>query len=145
MIAIKNILLPTDFSEPATVAAKYALALAQEFGSTVHLLHVIELVPAEVMLTHFSKQDVQDKLSQHAADELQKLNEALGDYNVPLETLIRSGNPAVEISRAAEDADIDLIVMGTHGRGGVAHALVGSVAERTVRRAPCAVMTVRDS
>ncbi|MCL4109592.1 UNVERIFIED_CONTAM: hypothetical protein GTU68_049185 [Idotea baltica] len=118
--------------------------MAEEFGSVVHLLHVIEPVPAGALMSHLSKDELQNSMVTFAEGEMEKLHEIWKDYNFPVETIIKEGNPFVEIIGMAKELDVDLIVMGTHGRGAIAHALLGNVAEKTVRKAPCPVLTVRD-
>jgi nucleotide-binding universal stress UspA family protein len=147
VISLKNILLPTDFSEPSDVAVRYAKALAENFGSSLHVLHVLE----ESNLTWVASEGFTPPLGLDVRGEVEKsarerLERALTDaerqkYRARL--VFRVGNPFVEIVRYAREENVDLIVMGTHGRGLIAHMLLGSVAERVVRKAPCPVLTVR--
>jgi nucleotide-binding universal stress UspA family protein len=147
MIAIKNILVATDFGEAADRALSYGRELAARFGATLHVLHVAE----NIYMTAFAADtyasyapDLQRDIEQ-AADR--KLHEALidsdgsGPTTVP--ALVTSSSPAFAIIDYARQHAIELIVMGTHGRGAVQHFLMGSVAERVVRLAPCPVLTVR--
>ncbi len=144
MIALKNILVPTDFSETSEVAVTYAKALAEAFGATIHVLHVLEdpasYLPAEALeaLPSFWKdleRDARKRLDQVlVGPEAQKLD---------IRRVARMGPTFVEIINYAKDHAIDLIIMGTHGRGPIKHMLLGSVAEKVVRKAPCPVLTVR--
>jgi nucleotide-binding universal stress UspA family protein len=138
MILLKHVLVATDFSKASDVALTYGRSLAQTFGASLHLLHVMEnpfLRPTPMdphMLKVETLRHVTDRLT--AADRTAL--HAVGMLEV-------SDSPAEEIVRYARTHQIDLIVMGTHGRGAMAQLLVGSVAERVVRTAPCPVLTLR--
>jgi nucleotide-binding universal stress UspA family protein len=145
VISLRRILVPTDFGEPSGKALLYARALGQAFGAALHVLHVVEdpyIVGAAV---HGYLAAVPDLRDRALADGQRRLEEALpaAERGPSLEALVRMGNPCEEILRYARDKDAGLIVMGTHGRSGVAHLLLGSVAEKVVRSAPCPVLTVR--
>ena len=140
MIAIKRILIPTDFSETSAAAIEYGVDLAKRYGASLHLLHVVEpsAVPPEpeFPLGIFEGQTV-------ARERLVDVLSAEQREAFLAEVAVTIGNPFLEIIRYANDHDIDVIVMGTHGRSGVSHMLMGSVAEKVVRKAPCPVLTVR--
>ena len=153
MIALRRILVPTDFSETSEAAVKYGVALARAFNAKLHLLHVearhdLELiVERELVVEKYLSEMTDAKVQQNAARELlgtilteQEEHELRAEYVLRASGL---GGPYVEIVRYAKERDIDLIVMGTHGRGFAAHMLMGSVAEKVVRKAPCPVLTVR--
>jgi nucleotide-binding universal stress UspA family protein len=138
MILLKHILVATDFSDPSEVALEYGRALARNFGASLHLLHVMENlflrpVPGD---PYVLKASARKQLEERLSDEDRAALHAVAS----LET---SDNPADAIVKYAQAHDIELIVMGTHGRGTVARLFVGSVAERVVRLAPCPVLTVR--
>lgn len=144
MPEIRKILLPTDFSPRAETAKAYAIKLAATFGADLHLLHVLQdpiaVVPESGLAVAPPAVNMPDLT--RAAEE------ALAGITIPAPariaaSVVRSGLPAEEIVRYAGEAGIDLIVQGTHGRTGLAHVLLGSVAEKVVRKAPCAVLTVR--
>ena len=146
MITLNNILVATDFSAPSDAALTYARALARIFGATVHVLHVVDdlylRLGGEAYVATIP--DVQKGLEEAAWKRLEEL--LIDNDPVPLPTkpvVITSSAPALAIVAYAGEAHIDLIVVGTHGRGGVAHLLLGSVAERVVRTGPCPVLTVR--
>ncbi len=148
MIALNHILLPTDFSEPSAVAVKYAKAMAETFHACLHVMHVVEesAVPYAVLaptgaFPPFA--EIRDDITRDARDRLKQLVTADEREHFRARLVLRMGSPFVEIVRYAKNENIDLIVMGTHGRGPIAHMLVGSVAERVVRKAPCPVLTVR--
>ena len=146
MIVLKRILVPTDFSEPSERALDYARALAPALGCTVDVLHVIEepFVHGWTVEGYVANlPEFRSSLEARAREELAKgVPESVEEHS-RFSVAVRFGNPFTEIARYAEEARIDLVVMGTHGRGGVAHLLLGSVAERVVRTAPCPVLTVR--
>jgi nucleotide-binding universal stress UspA family protein len=160
MIALKRILVPTDFSETSEAAVKYGVAFAQAFNAQLVLLHVAVRHDLDVIVerqraieTLVGKMATAkslgefDESGQHAARELfGTILTEQEQKNLRVEYVLRAsglGGPYVEIVRYAKERDIDLIIMGTHGRGFVAHMLMGSVAEKVVRKAPCPVLTVR--
>lgn len=143
MIQIKRILVPTDFSDPGRAALKYAVAFADQFGAAVDLLHVIEPVPPGALLSHISIDQLRSNARKEAERRLEELHDEWQDYAFPVRRTVLEGHAFVEIVRFAREQDVDLIIMGTHGRGAVAHLLLGSVAETTVRKAECPVLTVR--
>lgn len=146
MIDLKRILVPTDFSKYSDNALTYATAFAEKFAAELYLLHVVQdlgvFLPDMVTGTPPLAPPV-DQLTAAARTALDKLvkDKQLARFQVHLE--VREGPPFYEIIRLAKEADIDLIVMGTHGRGGLRHVLMGSVCEKIVRKAPCPVLSVR--
>jgi len=146
MVALKNILVATDFSEPSAVALAYGRDLARSYGARLHVLHVIE----DVMSRYSSESgcalpERQADLEKAARRDLDAL--IAEDDRRTMEvvsTIETSVNIPGAIVAYARECDIDLIVTGTHGRGAVSHLLMGSGAERVVRSAPCPVLTVRE-
>jgi len=144
MIAIANILVPTDFSDPAAAALRYARTLAAEFGSRVHLLHVVGTpqIGWASDIGSLSWPELLVELETDARAQLHALVPA-DDPLAPRVTVATAiGVPVERILEYAANEHIDLIVMGTHGRGLVGHMLLGSVAERVVRRSSVPVLTV---
>jgi nucleotide-binding universal stress UspA family protein len=143
MISMKKILVPTDFSEHSTKAVRYGEELALKFGATLDLIHTVETQP--ILYAEggaFPFESIKELLD-GAAAELEKVEiDSAGQLEVSRR--VCDGSPFVEIVRHAKEHSVDLIVMGTHGRGAIAHMLLGSVAERVVRKAPCPVLIVRD-
>jgi nucleotide-binding universal stress UspA family protein len=145
MITFERILCPTDFSDYSAEAISYACALADRFDAELHLLHVLEVRPeatpvfgAGLALPSYSRE------SRTAAEE--KLGHLLAENWQAGKRVVRiatEGTPFLEIIRYAKEHQIDIIVMGTHGRAGLSHIMMGSVAERVVRKSPCPVLTVR--
>jgi nucleotide-binding universal stress UspA family protein len=146
MISLKKILVPTDFSGPSAIALKYARALAQAFQGALEVVHVIEdpvahAWAAEVYVA--SLPGLYEELEREVRGRLQQLVTSLEQEGVTVRGTLMKGNAFIEIIRFAREQEVDLIVMGTHGRSGVAQMLMGSVAEKVVRKAPCPVLTVR--
>jgi len=143
--SLSRILVPTDFSETSVAALKYALPLAGSFGAELHLLHVIDLAAGQYLAAEMAMvPSAATEAEAHArADaELAALltRDETKAHRARLVTM--RGAPFASIVAYAREQQIDLIVMGTHGRGAVAHLLIGSVAERVVRKAPCPVLTI---
>lgn len=144
MITIQNILVPSDFSECSDEAIRYGFELAHKFDATLHLLHVIQdpmTMPWAAEGLAVPMLEVLGPWQQEAEARLTALVPPADRGRVRVSSTVASPYP--EILRFAEHENIDLIVMGTHGRGGVSHLLLGSIAEKVVRRAPCPVLTVR--
>jgi nucleotide-binding universal stress UspA family protein len=146
MITLKNVLVATDFSQPSDAAVLYGRELAARFGATLHVLHVapnayIGTLGAEnyVALAPELQQQIEDG-ARRQLDQLVVDSDRSGPPSIPV--VQTSGSPALAIVEYAKDHNIDMIVMGTHGRGALAHLVMGSVAERVVRLAPCPVLTV---
>lgn len=142
MISLKRILVPTDFSEPGKTALRYAVAFADQFGAALDLLHVVEPVPPSAMISSISRDQLTRDLHKYAEEQMAQLHAEWDDYAFPVTKNIVEGYAFVEIVKFARSHKTDLIVMGTHGRGAIAHMFIGSVAEKTVRKAPCPVLTV---
>ena len=146
MIALKHILVATDFGEAADVALNYGRTLAASFGATLHLLHVTENVYARAFGSEAyvpMPPDLQEQIDAEARKRLDELALDSDSSGPTIKTaLISSGSPALTIAQYAKDHRIDLIVMGTHGHGPLARLLMGSVAEKVVRIAPCPVLSV---
>lgn len=137
---ISRILFPTDFSHDAEHAFQYALTFARKLGAELHLLHVIYFPP---QTPEYDIGQVIDSLVKNAEDSLKKLVESVPEPHPVFRLDVQVGVEHVEITKFAEREQIDLIVMGTRGRTGLAHVFLGSVAERVVRHAPCPVLTVK--
>jgi len=146
-VRIERILCPTDFSEFSERALRRAVSLARWFEARVTALHVTPrrlpwAVPAEYGRYLSVPADLLQSCQEEEAKELARFVEPhLGD-GTPIETKLVEGDPGREIQAAAEAMPADLVVMGTHGRSGFEHLLLGSVTEKVLRRAPCPVLTV---
>ena len=140
----QRFLVPVDFSEDANQAVKYAIDLASKLGARMTLLHVIQLLPlgsgdmgVTVPYTYF--QDLEADITSRMQAYLERVTAA----GLEGEIAVVRGVPFQEILETAKMQQVDLIVMGTHGRTGLQHVLMGSVAEKVVRLAPCPVLVVR--
>lgn len=144
MVKLTNILVATDFSEPSAVAMAYGRDLARTYGARLHVLHVVEdLATRFASEASFVLPDVQADFERIAADQLARVVTDDDRKTLDIVTAVQTDtNVAEGIIAYARSKAIDLIVTGTHGRGGVKHLLIGSVAERVVRNAPCPVLTV---
>jgi universal stress protein A len=146
VIDIRRILVPTDFSECSAPAVRLAGELAEKFGAELVLLHVVQdlalAMPDAVMPTPVPGPDL-DQLIDSARTGLANVvrRENLDRLNPRIE--VRIGSPVPEIIAAASDLKADLLCVGTHGRTGLAHLILGSQAERIIREAPCPVLTVK--
>ncbi len=143
---IETILVPVDFSDDSDAAQEAALGLARKFGAKVVLLHAYH--PPALMFAHYTVDpppptltEIPEAAARRLDQELQKLLDA----GIEAEAEVREGLAAQEICTEALERGCDLIVMGTRGRTGLSHVVLGSVAERTLRDAPCPVLTVRPS
>lgn len=140
----KKILCPIDFSEPARAAMAAAVELSRHFDAELTLFHSYQLpgytLPeGSVVASPKMLQDLADQAEAHL-EEWRKIAQGLGAMRV--ETAKGIGDPAIEVVELAREGGFDLVVVGTHGRSGIRHALLGSIAERVVRHARCPVLTI---
>jgi nucleotide-binding universal stress UspA family protein len=139
---VKTILVPTDFSADAQTAMDHAVALAKAFNAKIIVLHVIETF-TYTMTEALQVVNVYQLVKTAVEPVLEQTVQDLQKERVTASPLLVQGTADQEIVAQAKQAGADLIVMGTHGRRGVSHAFMGSVAERVVRTASCPVLTVR--
>lgn len=147
MYQIQSILVPVDFSECSRAALEHAIALAERFGATIHVLHVWEpphYVGPEFLIREPGEtgHPLRDDALAQAKKEMDEFVSAF-PQRARFQLRFASGKPAQAIVTLAADEAFEAIVMGTHGRTGLPHILLGSVAEKVVRTAPCPVMSVR--
>jgi universal stress protein A len=147
MLDLTRILVATDFSEPSDAALTYGRELAVRFGATLHVLHVVDNISLAAVGVEGYTGTAPELQAEIEEDDRRRLDDLLIDTDnsgpATAPVMLTSGPPAAMIVEYAKDHDIDLIVMGTHGRGALGHLIMGSVAERVVRLAPCPVLTVR--
>lgn len=138
----RHILVPHDFSDTAEQALSFAVALAAKLGARITIVHAYEVpsygYPDGVALTAEVAQNIQ----RAAATALEGVAARTRKPGLEVNSVLRQGSAWSEINAAAKEEKADLVVMGTHGRHGLARALLGSVAEKVVRTAPCPVLTV---
>lgn len=145
MVVLKNILVATDFGEASAVAMAYGRGMARSYDATLHVLHVVE----DVMMRYtpevsFAIPDLQRDLEKAARRDLDATISADDRQTLKVITAVETSfNVPGGITEYARQHAIDLIIVGTHGRGAVKQLLLGSAAERVVRTAPCPVLTVR--
>ena len=142
---LRRILVPIDFSEHSKKALHYAVAFARTHGAQLVLLHVLELplYPVSFGVGPATIPPVSEDLRQAVNRHLETLRLDDVPSEIGSEALVREGRPFFEICVCAREVNADLIVIGTHGYSGVKHVLLGSTAEKVVRKAPCPVLTVR--
>ena len=138
----KKVLVPTDFSPQSEKSLDYAVMIAGQFGAKIFLLHVIEPFPYTTT-DALMVVDNSEAMRSIAESLIKNLVKTLRQKKITVKTDLVVGNTTHEIIMKAEQEKIDLIVMGTHGRTGLEHVLLGSVAEKVVRLATCPVLTVR--
>ena len=149
MIAIKNVLVATDFSPASDTALAYGRELARHFGGALHILHVVENVHAYTVGTDAAigaliPSTLQDELEKSARRQLEALVREDDRRELKATAVLLTGHgTAIEIVTFAKESGIDIIVVGTTGRGPMSHLLMGNVAEKVVRLAPCPVLSVR--
>jgi nucleotide-binding universal stress UspA family protein len=146
MITLRKIVMTTDLSDHSLAALDYASTLTLLYGAKLYLLHVEDIGPPPMYATHlpdFGAEQFNRQATETARRDLERFaqEKISPDLNVTL--AVRIGNPVDEIARFAREEGVDIIVMATHGRTGLKHVLVGSVAERVVRTSPVPVLTVK--
>ncbi|MFO0973471.1 MAG: universal stress protein [Phycisphaerae bacterium] len=148
MIRFQRIVCPTDFSDLAAVATRYARSLAEAYQAELHVIHVVDEAYQYWMAMGPDSLPIGPaprEVAAAARQQMERWNTAQFEgLATPVVSDVLLGQPFVEIIRYARDKQADLIVMGTHGRGGLTHVLLGSVTEKVVRKSPCPVLTVRD-
>jgi nucleotide-binding universal stress UspA family protein len=145
-LRIKEILVPIDFSDCSRKALRYAIPLAKEHKAAITVAYVVPAISAAFgEYGAFDAAAITKEMRERAERDLATLvvDEVRGV--VAADTIVRTGSPAQEIIAIAERVPADMIVISTHGRTGLKHALLGSVTERVVRHAPCPVLVVRES
>lgn len=147
MIKMQRILYPTDFSDLATHAVGYASSFADAFNAEIHMLHVVDEAYQYWMAMGPDSLPVGptvDEILQSAKEQMSRWKtEQFASARRPVVAEVTIGRPFFEIINYAKTREIDLIIMGTHGRGGLTHVLMGSVTEKVVRKSPVPVLTVR--
>jgi universal stress protein A len=141
---VQHVLVPIDFSATSDRALAYAIALAQQLQARLTLLHVLDLTPVTMEdMTAGMTATLLDDLETDAQHLLQASRERVQDAGLQGECLLVQGTPTQTIVDTAGEQGVDLVIMGTHGRTGLAHVFLGSVAEHVVRQGPCPVLVVR--
>lgn len=146
-IEIRQILYPTDFSEPSLYALGFARSFCQRFSARLHVLHVVDEAYLHWMAVAPNAVPIgpapDDLINQAKGQMSEFLQTHLPEPTYEVQSDVRMGRPFMEIIQYARQQPIDLIVIGTHGRAGLSHVLMGSTVEKVIRRAPCPVLSVR--
>ncbi|MCE9951149.1 universal stress protein [Aeromonas allosaccharophila] len=142
MPSIKTLLCPVDFSQMSRAVLDYAVFMAQSHQAQLKLIHVVDQLHGfdSYKILHMTAVEITHEMERQAKAQLKEL---VATLPIPVTFDIRFGRAADEIVIQAKDDEVELIVMGSHGRSGISHLLVGSVAESVVRHAPCPVLVVR--
>jgi len=145
VIKLRKVLVPTDFSESARHALTYGTSFAREYHAALVILHVVENLTVGYASDLFPvpMAEVFQEISGYARTELARLGEDARQKGLSVEEVVVQGKPSAEIIRFAAENEVDMIVLGAHGKGMLDQALFGSTTERVVRRSPCPVLTVR--
>src|SRR6266540_3000798 len=143
-LSIKRILVPVDFSGCSRQGLQYAIRFADEFGARIILLHATQLgyIYSSKGMGLYNLPGLKEAARERTEHQMQELVRTVNFGGVKFQTTLTSGSPVVDICSFAKNQEIDLIITSTHGFTGLKHALIGSVAERVVRHAPCSVLVV---
>jgi universal stress protein A len=144
MIAIHGVLVPVDFSKESLLAAKFAVSLAQEYKASLYVLHVREPIPSYAQAEIVDFEEIQAKITQQVKADLSKVIPQKVKEGLMVEEILETGRPHHVIVEKAKQLGVDVIVIATHGRTGLAHVFLGSVAEMVIRHAPCPVFVIRN-
>jgi nucleotide-binding universal stress UspA family protein len=145
MVDFKNILFPSDFSDFSRYAASFAVSFASDYGAKLHVVHVAEVSPdlSEMLSEKIPGGELNKKVEELAVQELEEASTPEILKKIVYEITCLRGKPFAEIVKYANEKEMDMIVMGTHGRSALEAAIMGSTAEKVVRKATCPVLTVR--
>lgn len=142
MFKIHSILCPVDFSDASRKAVQYAREFASNMGASVYLLNVVEPRPMAVDIT-LNYVPLEEDLEKAAAADLQVILQELLSAGLRAECAVEFGNPSDVILEKADEYDVNLVIMGSHGKKGLSRLIMGSVAETVVRKANCPVLIVK--
>lgn len=144
-LSIKKILVPIDFSEHSKNALQYAISFAKQYNAELILVYVVEptIYPADFSFGQIAVPNIEHDLRERGEAELKQLVQTQIGEALPARTLVLTGKPFLEIIQTADEENVDLIIIATHGHTGVEHILFGGTAEKVVRKAPCPVLVVR--
>jgi len=142
---IKTILLPVDFSDSSELLAEYALTFGARFKAKVLVLHVVSSLEdyTGLYLPHISLETVMGEVYRSAKKSLSDFSLKYFEGKIEHESILAKGDAYREILKTADEKQVDVIIMGTHGRSGLDHLIFGSTVERVLRGAACPVLTVK--
>lgn len=144
MISIEGVMVPIDFSKDSVLAAKFAASMAEEYKTKLYVLHVMEPVHPSVRAYIADFNEFQERALREAKEDLLKVVPRAVKERIEVEEILEIGLPHFVIVEKAKELGVDVIVIATQGRSGLAHVLLGSVAEKVIRHAPCPVFVVRN-
>ena len=145
MFNLKNIIVPTDFSKLSFSAFQYAKDLAETMDATIHLIYVLEKTPPFLAMrgTDVSEEEVMKSMEEQAQKQLEEIAEEVkDDSSIEIIESLRKGVDYEEIIKYSKEVNGDMIVIATHGRTGIFHTLLGSVAEKVIRYSKCPVLVI---
>jgi len=144
MVGFKKILFPVDLTENASKILPYVMSMAEKYDSTIYLLHVVQDLQrwGKLYIPHGSTEKIQKEAVEGANKAMNRVCEDKLQSCPNFQRRVVSGDPATEIVKTIEAEGIDLVVVGTHGRKGMEHAIFGSVAENVVKKSPVPVLVV---
>ncbi len=145
-IEIKNILVPTDFSETSDKALEWAIEIAKPRNAEIHIIHVLEPIayPVEWLEGFSGMEALEDTIAANARKALEKLASRVRDAGIPVQTSLVFGYPPEAIMSYVKEHDTSMICMGSHKRSGLEKLIIGSTTEKVVRQAPCPVLVIKD-
>jgi nucleotide-binding universal stress UspA family protein len=144
MFNFKNIIVPTDFSELSESSFAPALDIAKRYGAKIHLTYVLEKTPPFLAMRSLdvTEDEVMKNMEQNAKEQLEEMIKKFGDSEVEIIPVLRKGLDYEEIVAYSKEIQSELIVIATHGRTGIMHTLLGSVAQKVIRYAKCPVLVI---
>lgn len=145
MFNLKNIIVPTDFSKLSITAFEYAKDIAEKMDATIHLMYVLEKTPPFLAISslNVSEEEVMRSMEERAQKELKEISHDMDeDSSIKIIEILRKGIDYEEIIKYSKEINCDMIVIATHGRTGILHTLLGSVAEKVIRYAQCPVLVI---
>ena len=144
MIKIQGVMVPVDFSKESILAAKFAASMAEEYKTRLYVVHVMEPIHPSLRGHIADFEGFQENMMAQAKEDLENVIPKSIKERVPVETILEVGNATYVIVEKAKELGVDVLVIATHGRTGLAHVMLGSVAEKVIRHAPCPVFVIRN-
>lgn len=144
MISIQGVMVPVDFSKESILAAKFGASLAEEYKTKLYVLHVMEPVHPSLRGYIVDFEQFQQRMIAQAKEDLENVIPKAVKDRIPVEFILEIGHPSYLIVEKAKELGVDVVVIATHGRTGLSYVLLGSVAEKVIRHAPCPVFVIRN-
>jgi universal stress protein A len=144
MIKIQGVMVPVDFSKESILAVKFAASMAEEYKTRLYVLHVMDPIHPSVRNHMANFEAFEKNRALEVKADLENAIPGSVKERIPVETILETGNPMHAIVDKAKELGVDVLVIATHGRSGLAHVLLGSVAENVIRHAPCPVFVIRN-